>query len=99
MEFNGISNEIQSVVYLGEIQEIASKLLFHQGGGGLLIRTCQYVYIYICICTYVYMYICTYVYMYICTYVYYVYMYKCICIYKYMLVHVGISKRRIASSI
>ena len=73
MEFNGISNEIQSVVYLGEIQEIASKLLFHQGGGGLLIRTCQYVYIYIYV--YVHMYICIYVHMYICIYVH---MYICI---------------------
>ena len=33
MEFNGISNEIQSVDFLGEIHKIASKLLLTFWGG------------------------------------------------------------------
>ena len=43
MEFNGISNEIQSGrLFSGEIQEIPSKVLL-TFRGGLLIRTCHYI--------------------------------------------------------
>ena len=50
MEFNGISNEIQSGrLFRGEIQEIPSKVLL-TFWGGLLIRPLHYIYMY----TYVY---------------------------------------------
>ena len=86
IEFNGISNEIQSVVYLGgEIQEIASKLLLTFWGGVINTTFALNVNDYVLLDSYmytVYMYIRTHIYIYIIyTYVY-TYMNKYTCMYN-----------------